>query len=92
MPNTKSAIREARLSERRRLRNKSYRSACKTSITKAEKLIFSGEPEAAQQAVKDAIKILDSAASKGIIHDNNASRRKSRLMKKLNKAQAAPAG
>ena len=89
MPNTKTAAKEMRISERRRMRNKSYRSACKTSITKAEKIIFSGEQEEAQKAVKEAIKILDSAASKGIIHHNNAARRKSRLMKKLNKSTAA---
>ena len=92
MPNTKSAAKEVRVSEKRRLRNKSYRSLCKTNITKAEKLIFSGGSEAAQQAVVDAISALDSAASKGIIHPNNAARRKSRLMKKLNKTQAAAAG
>ena len=91
MPNTKSAAKEVRVSEKRRLRNKSYRSLCKTSITKAEKLIFSGEQEAAQKAVIDAVSALDSAASKGIIHNNNAARRKSRLMKKLNKNLAAPA-
>lgn len=91
MPNTKTAIREARLSEKRRLRNKSYRSACKTSITKAEKLILTGDKDGARQAVAEAIKVLDSAASKGIIHQNNAARRKSRLMKKLNQSLAAPA-
>jgi len=59
----------------------------KTSIIKAERLIFSGELEAAQSAVIAAIGSLDKAAEKGIIHSNNAARRKSRLMKKLNEAQ-----
>jgi len=81
-----------RVAERRRLRNKSIRSRCKTDITKAERLIFSGELELAQQAVIVAISSLDKAAEKGVIHPNNATRRKSRLMKKLNEAQAsAPA-
>ncbi len=76
-----------RVTERRRVRNKPIRSLCKTSITKAEKLIFSGELEAAQKAVVAAISSLDKATEKGVIHPNNAARRKSRLMKKLNEAQ-----
>jgi small subunit ribosomal protein S20 len=62
---------------------------CKTSIAKAERLIFSGELESAQAAVVAAITTLDKAAKKGVIHPNNAARRKSRLMKKLNQAQAS---
>lgn len=80
-----------RVAEKRQLRNKSVRSLCKTNITKAEKLIFSGELEAARQVVEAAISSLDKAAEKGIIHPNNAARRKSRLMKKLNEAQASSA-
>ncbi len=87
MPVTKSAKKQLRVDERRRLRNKSIRSLVKTSIIKAERLIFSGELEAAQSAVIAAIGSLDKAAEKGIIHSNNAARRKSRLMKKLNEAQ-----
>jgi len=89
LPVTKSAEKHARVSEKRRLRNRSYRSLCKTNITKAEKLIFSGELEEASKAVVDAISVLDTAAEKGMIHPNNAARRKSRLMKKLNRAQSA---
>jgi small subunit ribosomal protein S20 len=92
LPATKSVQKQVRVAERRRLRNKSIRSRCKTDITKAERLIFSGELELAQQAVIVAIGSLDKAAEKGVIHPNNAARRKSRLMKKLNEAQAsAPA-
>ena len=80
-----------RVAERRQLRNKSVRSLCKTNITKAEKLIFSGELESARQTVEAAISSLDKAAEKGIIHPNNAARRKSRLMKKLNEAQTSAA-
>ena len=61
---------------------------CKTNVTKAEKLIFSGELEAAREAVAAAVSSLDRAAEKGVIHPNNAARRKSRLLKKLNQAQA----
>ncbi len=87
MPQTKSAQKQVRVAEKRQLRNKSIRSLCKTNITKAEKLIFSGELELAQQAVVVAISSLDKAVEKGVIHANNAARRKSRLMKKLNEAQ-----
>ena len=89
MPVTKSAEKQVRVAEKRRLHNKSIRSLCKTKITKAEKLIFSGELEVAQKAVVAAISSLDKAAEKGVIHPNNAARRKSRLMKKLNEAQAS---
>ena len=88
MPVIKSAQKQMRVAERRQLRNKSIRSQCKTSITKAERLIFSGELESAQKAVLVAISSLDKAAEKGVIHPNNTARRKSRLMKKLNEAQA----
>ena len=84
MPVTKSAQKQVRVAERRRSRNKSVRSLVKTSVTKAEKLIFSGELELARKAVTAAISALDKAAEKGILHANNSARRKSRLMKKLN--------
>ena len=89
MPGSKSAQKQVRVAERRGLRNKSLRSLCKTNITKAEKLIFSGELEAAREAVAAAISVLDKAAEKGVIHPNNAARRKSRLMNRLNQAQAS---
>ena len=88
MPVTKLAQKQVLVAERRRLRNKSIRSQVKTKITKAERLIFSGELESAQSAVVAAISSLDKAAEKGVIHPNNAARRKSRLMQKLNEAQA----
>ena len=90
MPVTKSAQKQVRVAARRRIRNKSVLSQCKTYITKAEGLIFSGELDSAQKAVVTAISSLDRAAEKGIIHPNNAARRKSRLMKKLNEALGLP--
>ncbi len=77
-----------RVAKKRQFRNKSIRSLCKTKISKAEKLIFSGELNLGREAVVDAVSVLDKAAEKRIIHANNAARRKSRLMKKLNQAQA----
>jgi small subunit ribosomal protein S20 len=88
LAHSKSAQKRERVAEKRRLRNRSVRSRAKTNITKAERLIFSGELEVAREAVVAAISSLDKAAEKGIIHPNNAARRKSRLMKKLNQAQA----
>ncbi len=88
MPGSKSAQKQMRVAERRRLRNKSIRSLTKTNIIKAERLIFSGKLESARDAVVAAIGSLDKAAEKGIIHPNNAARRKSRLMKRLNEALA----
>jgi small subunit ribosomal protein S20 len=88
LPNIKSAQKRVRVTEKKRLRNKSVRTMCKTNITKAERLIFTGDTAAAQEAVAVAITSLDKAAEKGIIHLNNAARRKSRLMKKFNELQA----
>ena len=82
MPSSKQKA--AKVSERRRIRNRSVRSAMRTSVVKAEGSISSGNSEGSKDAVKDAISTLDRAAKKGIIHRNNAARRKSRLMKKLN--------
>ena len=88
MPITKSAQKQVRASERKRLRNQPIRSRCKTSITKAEKLIFSGKLDEATAAVIEAVSMLDKAAEKGVIHANNAARRKSRLLKKLKRENA----
>ncbi len=73
--------------ERRRERNRSVRSAMKTSLTKTEKLISKKEAEVTSPEVVQAVSALDKAAQKGVIHPNQAARRKSRLMKKLNRAK-----
>lgn len=87
MPRSKSAEKAARAAGRKQLRNKSVKSATKTHVARAEKLIASNEPESAQDAVTTAISALDRAAKKGVIHPNTAARRKSRLMKKFNQAK-----
>ena len=84
MPNTKSAEKRVRVSERRHRRNRIFRSAARTYIRRAERLIAVGDADAAATAVGNAISTLDRAAIKGIIHKNNAARRKSRLMAKFN--------
>jgi small subunit ribosomal protein S20 len=91
VPQTKSAQKEVRASRRKQQRNKSVRSLSKTRIVKAERLILSGDLKSGGEAAVSAISSLDRAAEKGIIHPNNAARRKSRLMKKLNQARALSA-
>lgn len=89
MPKSTSALKAARSSEKKQLRNRSMKSATKSYIAKAERLIQGSEQDAAKVAVVKAISALDKAAKKKIIHPNTASRRKSRLMKKLNKTKMA---
>ena len=84
MANIKSAIKRIRSSERKRLRNKPVRTALKTYIKSAQTFLSSGD-DMAPDAVVRAISELDKAAAKGIIHKNQAARRKSRLMAKYNK-------
>jgi len=78
-----------RSSLRKQTRNKSLHSLCKTNVVKAEKVVTSGDAAAAKEAVGTAVSTLDRAAERGIIHRNNAARRKSRLMKKLNAVKPA---
>jgi small subunit ribosomal protein S20 len=84
LPNKKSAIKQVRVQERRRVRNQAVRSATRTFVRKAEAEIAAGESSPVADVVRDAISALDRAAKKGVVHPNNAARRKSRLMKKLN--------
>ncbi|HHS97407.1 MAG TPA: 30S ribosomal protein S20 [Chloroflexi bacterium] len=92
MANTKSAIKNIRKNQKRRLRNRMYRSRAKTAIKKARRLIEAGQLEEAREAIRVAYKALDKAAEKGIIHKNNAARRKARLMRLYNKALQAAQG
>jgi small subunit ribosomal protein S20 len=87
LPNIDSSIRQLRTDAKRTTRNKGIRSECKSSITKAEKMITAGKVDEAKAAASMAISTLDKAAGKGIIHPNNAARRKARLMKKVNTAK-----
>lgn len=84
MANNKSAEKRIRVNERRRQRNRPYRSACRTLVKKAELAIREGDRTVAEPAVLRATSMLDRTAGKGIIHANNAARRKSRLMAKFN--------
>ncbi len=83
MANIKSQIKRNRQNEKRRLRNRVFRGRARTFVSKARVQIASGDVEDARQATLQAISALDKAAEKGVIHKNNAARRKSRLMKHL---------
>ncbi len=83
-----SAQQEARRAEKRAARNRSSLRSLKTYITKARKAIGSGDLEPGQESVAAAVRALDKAAQKGLIHANSAARRKSRLMKMFHQAQA----
>ena len=84
MPNNAAAEKRMRQEKKRRLRNRMVKSTVKTYVTKARQAIDSGAD--AQEAVRTAVSELDRAAKKGVIHRNNAARRKSRLMKQHNAA------
>ena len=87
MPNNPSAEKRMRQEIKRRAYNRSIKSLVRTEVTKARQAIATPavSAEAAQNTVRAAISELDRAAKKGVLHKNNASRRKSRLMKQLNK-------
>jgi small subunit ribosomal protein S20 len=86
LANNKAARKRIRVNETKRLRNRPYRSACRTLVKRAEFAIANGDQDAAEEAVVRAVSMLDRTAGKGIIHPNNAARRKSRLMAKFNAA------
>ncbi len=94
MANTKSALKAMRQSERRRVYNRAIRTRTRTYVKKA-RVAIAGAPEApaTEEALRQAISALDRAASKGVIHRNNAARHKSRLMRRLQqlRSQAAEA-
>lgn len=84
LANIKSQIKRNRQNEKRRQRNRIYRGRARTYIKYARTDIKAGDLEKAELSIKQAISALDRAAEKGIIHKNNAARRKSRLMKRFN--------
>jgi small subunit ribosomal protein S20 len=84
--NTLSAKQRIRNSARKAKFNRLHRSRARTFIKNSRELIAQKDPETAKDQVMLAISALDRAAGKGVIHPNNAARRKSRLQKLLNKA------
>lgn len=87
MANIKSAIKRNKQNEKRRLRNRVYRGRARTSVKKARLAMAEQNLDDARQATLEAISALDKAAEKGVLHKNNAARRKSRLMQRLSKLE-----
>ncbi len=86
MPNIKSAKKRVKTSAVNNERNKAYRSALRTAVKKANAAI-EAKSDDAPEAVKVAVVKIDQAAGKGLIHKNNAARKKSALTTKLNAAK-----
>lgn len=89
MANHKSAIKRIRQNEKRRMHNRMYRSRARTFVKRAREAMRTSTVEEAAAATRLAIRDLDMAASRGVIHPRNAARRKSRLMKQLHALQAS---
>ena len=83
MANLQSAKKRMRQNEKRRVHNRRFRAAARTHIKRCRRLMDEGRFEEAEAAMRDAVSTLDKAARRGIIHPNNAARRKSRLMSQL---------
>ena len=90
MAHSKSALKRWRQNERHRERNKPVRSSARTAVKKA-RVAADGDPDEARAAIAEASSILDRAAKRRVIHPNAASRHKSRLMRRVNRAGAPAA-
>ena len=84
-----SSAKAARAAQKRKIRNAPLRSKAKTFINETRRSADDGEAENAEKAARLAVVALDKAAQKGAIHPKNAARRKSRLMKHLDRAKAS---
>jgi small subunit ribosomal protein S20 len=89
LANTKSAEKRNRQAQKRRARNTSVRTTVKNAVKKARETLTTKDAAKTTDAVKDAARTLASAASKGVLHKRNASRRIARLAKAAHKAAAA---
>ena len=87
MANKAAAKKYYRASQRRRMRNKPVRTRARTSVRDAIEAIAEGDWTEADTAVAAAVSALDRAAEKGVIHANNAARRKSRLLRRYHTAR-----
>lgn len=86
MPNIKSAVKRVKTIQKRTLRNARLKSTLRTTIRHFDEALTSLDKEDAQLKLKNATRALDKAVTKGILHKKTASRKKSRLTKRLNKA------
>ena len=85
MPNIKSAKKRVLVNQAKAMQNKAAKSALKTDIKKFEAAVAEGNRTEAEGAYKVAVKSIDKAAAKGLLHKNNAANKKSSLTLKLNK-------
>lgn len=85
MPNIKSAAKRARQNITREKRNRRIKSMLKTSIRRFEESMQSGDMEEARVKLNAAVRQIDKAAARGVVHKNNAARKKSRLNRMINK-------
>lgn len=93
MANIKSQIKRNRQNEKRRLRNRMIRGQARAALKRALQAIESGQASSpTDEVIRQAVKALDKAAEKGVLHKNNVARRKSRLMKRLFSALKATPG
>ena len=90
MPISLSAKKQVRQNAKSRARNRTVKSAVKTQMRKLETALGGGNAEAAQAEFAAAVRAIDKAVTKGVLHKNTAARRKSRLAARL-KAMDAPA-
>lgn len=84
MANIKSSAKRAQLQAKAQMKNRAAKSVIKTNIKKFDAAVTSGDTAAAQEAYKNAVKVVDRAATRGLIHKNKAAHRKSSLTLKLN--------
>ena len=89
MPNIKSAKKSVLVNDKKTEQNKAIRSAVKTAMKKVDVLVKENKLEEAKVALSAAFAAIDSAASKNIIHANNAANKKSKLAKKVDAAAKA---
>jgi len=87
LANIKSAIKRNKQNEKRRQRNRVFRGRARTYLKKVDTASAGNDLSSAQDAAREAISALDKAAEKGVLHKNNAARRKSRLMRRLAKLE-----
>ncbi|HEX5417705.1 MAG TPA: 30S ribosomal protein S20 [Chloroflexota bacterium] len=92
MAHSKSAKKRILVNERRRLRNRAVRTKFRRAFRGAREAIAAGVPEPTQEALRVASSEIDKAVSKGVVHWRTAARKKSRLMRRANKAAEQAAG
>lgn len=85
MPNIKSAAKRVKVIETKTRINNMKKSALKTSIKKAVQTIGTNDTDSSESTFRDAVKLIDKAVASGILHKNNAARKKSKLQKSMNK-------